>query len=58
MEEFYAVGSGAHVEKIYADDTGRLYIYDDRKRAELDAISLKARLGVAVVFKVEIERGE
>ena len=58
MEEVYAVGSRAFVEKIYVDNTGHLYIYEKQVQAEVAAISLKARVGVAEVFKVEIKGRE
>jgi len=54
MEEFWAVGNRKCVEKIYADDSGRLYIYEKQEQAEVAAISLKARLGVAEVFRIGI----
>lgn len=54
MEELWAVGKRESVEKIYADDSGRLYIYEKPEQAEIAAISLKARLGVAEVFRIGI----
>jgi len=54
MEELWAIGNKADVEEMYADDTGRLYIYDDEKRAKIDAIALRARRGAASVFRIGI----